>query len=81
MLTEINEPVEAGVIFQKNRVRPVWFLWKGRKYSVQRVTFQWKEKQGEAWIHFFSVFDGAQTFELIYDSKFLQWRLGRISGE
>lgn len=81
MLTEINEPIEAGVIFQKGRVRPVWFLWKGRRYPVERVTYQWKEKMGESLIHFFSVFDGVNTFELQYDSKLLHWRLGRVTGD
>lgn len=79
MLTEINEPIEVGVVFRRGEVRPVWFLWKGRKYPVERVTYHWKEKAGENWLHFFSVFDGANAFELVYDSKLLQWRLGRIS--
>lgn len=81
MLAEINEPIEAGVVFQKESVRPVWFFWQGRKYSVEKITYRWKERQGETWLHFFSVFDGVQTFELIYDSKSLQWKLGRVSGD
>lgn len=81
MLTEINEPVETGVVFGRGAVRPVWFFWKGRKYPVQKIAYRWKEKSGETWLYFFSVFDGANTFELIYDSKLLSWKLGRVSGE
>ena len=81
MVTEINEPIEVGVAFRKNNVRPVWFFWQGRKYSVQRVTYHWKEKVGEDLIHYFSVFDGVNTFELCYDSKLLTWKLGRVSSE
>ena len=80
MLTELNEPVEVGVVFRKAQTQPVWFLWQGRRYSIQRVTYRWKEKVGEDTIHYFSVFDGVNTFELRYDSKLLQWRLGRVSG-
>ena len=80
-MTEINEPIEVGAVFQKAGVRPVWFLWKGRKYPVERVAYRWKERVGEAWVHSFSVFDGANTFELNYDSKLLQWKLGRVAGE
>ena len=79
MITEINEPVEVGAVFQKSGVRPVWFVWKGRKYPVERVTYRWKERQGEAWFYSFSVFDGANTFELVYNSKTTEWRLGRVS--
>ena len=79
MITEINEPIEVGVVFRQNGVRPVWFLWKGRRYPVERVTYRWKERAGEAWRHSFSVFDGANTFELVYDSKSLSWTLGRVS--
>lgn len=81
MLTEINEPVEAGVVFRKGQVRPVWFLWKGRKYLVAKVAYSWKEPRGETTLHHFSVFDGANTFELCYDAKFLTWKLGRVDTE
>ena len=81
MTTAVNEPIEVGAVFRKSGIRPVWFLWQGRKYPVERVTYRWKEKVGESWLHSFSVFDGANTFELIYDSKLLQWKLGRIGEE
>lgn len=81
MLTEINEPIEVGVVFRRGVVQPVWFIWKGRKYPVAQITYRWKEKQGETTIHYFSVFDGANTFELRYDAKFLTWKLGRVDTE
>lgn len=78
-MTEINEPVEVGAVFRRNGVRPVWFIWKGRKYPIERVTYRWKEKVGERWVYFFSVFDGQDTFELVYDSKLLEWKLGQVA--
>ena len=81
MLTEIDEPIEVGVVFRKNAVRPVWFFWKGRKYSLTELTYCWKEKVGDTMIHYFSVFDGANTFELCYDSKLLSWKLGKVTGD
>lgn len=78
MITEINDPIEVGAVFRRGGLEPVWFVWKGRKYPIQRVTFRWKGSSGESRLHSFSVFDGANTFELIYDSKLLHWRLGRV---
>jgi len=80
MLTEIHEPVEVAALFRKTGLRPVWFLWKGRKYPIEKITYRWKEKTGDHWVYSFSVFDGANTFELIYDSKLLEWKLGRVTG-
>lgn len=81
MVSEINESVEVAAFFRKTGVQPIWFVWKGRKYPAQKITYRWKERLGESWLHFFSVFDGTNTFELIYDSKLLQWKLGRVSFE
>lgn len=81
MLTEINEPIEVGAVFRRGRVQPVWFVWKGRKYPVEKTTYAWKEAQGETTVHYFSVFDGVNTFELCYDSKALTWQLGRVDTE
>ena len=79
MITEIDEPIEVGAVFREAGLRPVWFVWKGRKYSVERVTYRWKGKSGDGWLYSFSVFDGANTFELIYNAKLLQWKLGRVN--
>jgi hypothetical protein len=81
MITEINEPIEVGAVFGEGAVSPVWFLWNGRRYRVERVAYRWREKRGESLLHLFSVFDGASTFELIYDSKGMRWRLGRVDLE
>jgi hypothetical protein len=81
MITELNDPIEVGAVFGDGVVSPVWFLWSGRRYKIERVTYRWKEKAGESLLHFFSVFDGANTFELIYDSKLLRWTLGRVDVE
>ena len=78
-MTQINESIEVGAVFLKTGLRPVWFMWKGRKYGIERVTYRWKEKKGDDLLHSFSVFDGANTFELNYDSKSLAWKLGRVS--
>ena len=79
MITEINDSIEVGAVFQKTGLKPVWFVWKGKKYFTERVTYRWKGKHGESWFYSFSVFDGTNTFELIYDALLLQWKLGRVN--
>lgn len=38
MVTEINETITVGAIFgdNKKKLKPVWFIWSGRKYTVAR---------------------------------------------
>jgi hypothetical protein len=30
----INEPVDVGAAFVKNRIKPKWFVWNTRKYLI-----------------------------------------------
>ena len=79
MITEINDSIEVAAVFRKGGLEPVWFVWRGKKYPIQRITYRWKGRSGEGWLYSFSVFDGTNTFELVYDAKTLQWKLGRVS--
>jgi len=73
--TIIDEPVDVGAIFGKNKIRPKWFLWHGRKYPVKETTYTWQDTEGEAKIFHFTVTDGATLFELSLNQKTLAWRL------
>ncbi|MFH1367999.1 MAG: hypothetical protein ABII64_02605 [Elusimicrobiota bacterium] len=73
--TIINEPIDVGAVFGKNKIRPKWFLWKNRKYEIKETTFTWQDREGEANIIFFSVTDGATLFEISLNQKTLAWRL------
>lgn len=73
--TIIDEPVDVGAVFGRNKVRPKWFVWKKRKYEIKETTFAWDDRHGEAAIMRFAVTDGANLFELSLNKKTLCWRL------
>jgi len=76
MITEIRERIEVAAVFGKGeRIRPVWFVWNGKKVRVQRVTYRWTEREGSEVYHHFSVTDGASLYELSYASGNLRWEL------
>lgn len=75
MSTLVDEPISTGVVFQTGRVRPVWFLWRSRRYDLQAVTLSWRRKEGRATILHLSVTDGATGFELAFNQDTLAWRL------
>ncbi len=77
----VGEQVRVCVAFDKRRVVPVWFRWANRYYRVRRVCFTWCSDQGAARIYHYSVTDGANVYELQFNSATLEWTLAGVSSE
>ena len=81
-MEKIRENIRVAVIFGPgNRVEPVWFDWRRRKYTVREVTYSWRERQGEATVFHFAVSDGADLFELAYNADSQIWSLTAVDAE
>ena len=78
MGTRVDEPVKAGVVFGPEGIKPVWFIWKKRRYEVRDVTMRWQTKEGSATILHLGVTDGANVFELTCNQQTLTWRLAEV---
>ena len=80
-MEQIREEIRVAVIFGPgNRVAPVWFDWRRRKHTVKEVTYTWQERQGEKTILRFAVSDGADLYELAYDTASQLWTLTAVAG-
>ena len=71
MSTEVHEPITAGVVFDRARVRPAWFLWQQRRYLVREVTQQWRTHDGREVLLHLGVTDGVTCFELTFNQHTL----------
>ena len=79
-MEKIRENIRVAVIFGPgNRVAPVWFDWRRRKHTVKEITYTWRERRGEATILHFSVTDGADLYELAYNTGSQIWALMAVS--
>ncbi len=80
MITEINEPIKVAAIFgdKKKKLKPVWFIWSGRKHDIKEITYIWTERVGKANIHHFTVTDGANLFDISYSTDSLVWTLHSV---
>lgn len=80
MITEVNEPIKVGAIFgdNKKKLKPVWFVWSGRKYDIKEITYIWTERVGKASIHHFTVTDSANLFDISYSTDNLVWTLHSV---
>lgn len=83
MLTDVGEIIKVGAVFYPEQdghgIVPKWFIWEGRRFSVDRVTFRWKVRDGRMMFYHFAVISGATLYELTYNAAELEWKLMNIS--
>ena len=77
----IDEEIRVGVAFDNRKVLPTWFRWRNRYYKVRAVNFTWNSNRGAAELHHYAVTDGTNTYELCFNSRTLEWTLGRVYAE
>ncbi|HNS33479.1 MAG TPA: hypothetical protein PKN36_11005 [bacterium] len=78
MMEDILEQVEVGAVFGKNRIKPRWFIWKNRKYPVEKISYIWHDTNGDELVYYFSVVASANLYELSFYTRKLKWMLDRI---
>ncbi len=86
MITEIDEPIKVGVVFGANciggkKIKPVWFIWKERQYHIKEVTYTWTNREGSTSVHYFSVTDGQNLYEIAYNTEAMVWMLMAVEME
>ena len=86
MITEIDEPIKVGAVFGADsiggkKIKPVWFVWKGRQYRIKEVTYTWANNDGRAVVHYFSVTDDQNLYEISYNTETMVWRLMAVEME
>jgi hypothetical protein len=81
MYENVNERISVIAIFGTTYkdVRPFKIRWHNRDVLITKVGYHHKYKEGNSTIHVFSATDGANFFELKYDSANLSWLLGRVA--
>ena len=89
MIMEISETVKVGAVFSAEggsasggkgirKIFPKWFVWEGRKYSIKEINYTWKDLLGTEDLYCFSVTDGANSYELSFNSKRVVWVLNKV---
>ena len=77
-----REKITVGVVYgDQVRIRPVWFVWDGRRYQVTSINHVWRDKAGKEMLVFFSVSDETNTYVLCYHTVQLEWTICGVSME
>ena len=74
--TPIDKPRVAG-----NKVVPLLFRWRGKKYQVSKLNLVHRERDGEDVIYYFNVSDAANYFKLAFSTRRMSWRLAEWYAE
>lgn len=64
-----------------NRVMPLVFRWRGKKYRVEKLNLVHRERDGEDVIYYFNVSDNANYFKLAFSTRRMSWRLAEWYAE
>ena len=82
MKTELMENIKVGVVFgpEHPNLRPVWFIWRGRRYPIEELTYTWRVAKGKTSLLYFAVKAG-DLYQLCYDSHTLRWHLEAVETE
>lgn len=78
MIEKVDEPIEVSVNFNKNKVLPVLFKWRGKTYHIEKLNLVHKKRSGNDKIYYFSVSDNANFFRLAFSTADLSWRLEEL---
>ncbi|MFO7674780.1 MAG: DUF6504 family protein [bacterium] len=85
----INERIRVYAVYNEprdrraphERLQPVAFCWRNRQYRVRDITYVWRESRGETELYHYAVTDGSDVYELLYETKSLDWTLSTVSCE
>lgn len=78
MLESINEPISILVNFGDNKVLPLFFQWRNRRYKIEKLNLVHKKRDGTDTIYYFNVTDKTNYFKLSFSTKNLGWRIEEL---
>lgn len=78
MHEKIDESVRAVVYFTGETMLIRSFVWRNRKYSVERTNMIHRVRDGSDWLYFYAIFSGFSCYKLCFSTRTLSWRLLEI---
>jgi hypothetical protein len=79
LVERVQEPIEVLTKFVEGKILPLRFRWRGRVFTIERVTGAWSKRVGDHRVHFFSVGVGTRDFyEISYQARTSRWTLENV---
>jgi hypothetical protein len=74
----LDETIKVGAVFKGGKIIPKWFIWEDREYRIKDINYFWMDRQGREKIQCFSVTDGANNYEISFNTERTLWKLNKI---
>jgi len=73
-----NEKIEVLTFFRAGKVFPRIVFWRDKKYKIRKITYNWQERRGQEMLHYFSVSNGIDLYQISFNNTTLSWHLDKI---
>ena len=82
MCGKLADVIDAVVVFEGRRFRPLRFRWRGRVCKVVEITARWQTRNGYSRIHHFTTRDESSNYyQIAFDGNRGVWSLTRSWSE
>ncbi|MCK9572543.1 MAG: hypothetical protein M0Q96_04625 [Candidatus Omnitrophica bacterium] len=74
----LNERINVLAYFEHAKIFPKSFNWHDKEYTIEKITYNWQERVGQALINYFSVICAGQLYQISFDNFTFRWQLDKI---
>ncbi|TFH60343.1 MAG: hypothetical protein E4G91_08595 [Candidatus Zixiibacteriota bacterium] len=79
MYQDLDDDIEVIALFERNKLKPCRVRWRGKVYTVSRITGDWASDVGESKLRYFAVVDSSSNFfQLCYDERLISWKVAKV---
>ncbi len=76
---KVNDNIDMIAVFKGGKIKPLVFLWRGRRVTDLQVESSWEVRQGEGKHVFFTLSHESDTVYQVYlDTRSWRWTLETV---
>jgi len=74
----LDERIEVLALFKNAKITPKSFTWNNKEYPIEKVTYNWQERLGQALVSYFSVSSSGQIYQISFNNTTFRWQIDKL---
>ncbi|MBM3244015.1 MAG: hypothetical protein FJZ12_04205 [Candidatus Omnitrophica bacterium] len=74
----LKERIGVLVYFSHGKITPKSFTWNNKEYPIDKVTYNWQERLGQALISYFSISCAGQIYQISFNNTTFRWQIDKL---
>ena len=74
----LDERIDVLALFKHAKIYPKSFTWNNKEYQIEKVTYNWQERIGQALINYFSVNCAGQMYQISFNNSTFRWQVDKL---